>query len=304
MLCIQLNHKRLSVNFYEMLKYLRNFKRHSHVVLRCTFVIGLILIINFSFCQQHSLNSLGARQNALANTSVCLISPWSVFCNPAGINKPDNLVIGFNYYNKYLIEELNTNSLIVTIPLLKGNFGAGISLFGSSLYNEQRYSFAYAHQLGDKLSAGISGNYYLINLPEEYRGVNHLSGNIGALIYPSEKLTFGFNISNLGKNKLSYYSNENIPLTYKTGISWSEEIFMLCTQVEFTSDGSTSISTATEINFGENLDLRAGISNKESFNFSIGLGYLLKNIQGNIAFLRHPVLGITSSFDLIFNIKN
>jgi hypothetical protein len=267
------------------------------------FVIPQIFLFKLSYASDIVFLA-GAREMALAHSGVSLGGIWSVYYNPAGLATVQNTSFGIGYENKFMVKDLNTASCALSFPLIKGTVGTACSYFGGTRYNEKKFAVAYAHKLASNLSAGILVDYFSASLPEGYDDSRTLAGELGLLAKPLEKLSVGLHIANISGSGFKYYSNNNLPQFIRTGVTWTEENFTLITQAQISAKQETIISVATEINILKNTAIRMGASNNESMRFTFGFGYALQNLRADIAFAHHDVLGMSSSFSLVFSIKN
>jgi hypothetical protein len=243
----------------------------------------------------------GAREAGMANASVSLSGPWSVFNNPAGMAMSNHPSCMLNYNNRFQLKELSTASVAGVIPKDFGSFGVSASYFGTSRYNEQKFAFGYARSLGEKISAGILCDYFVSKLPSEYETGHTLAGEIGLIVIPVEKLNIGFHVFNISGSKFKTYETEELPVLLSAGVSWQDEAFLLSSQIQLSNKGKTCLSLGSEIILIKNLFLCAGISNSEQMRYSFGLGYKLNRFECDIAFTNHPVLGFSSDVSLLYN---
>jgi hypothetical protein len=263
------------------------------------FVIPQVFLCKLIHASDIVLN-VGARETALANSGVSLGGVWSVYYNPAGLVTVKSSSFGISYENKFMVKDLNTASCAIAVPSFKGTFGITCSYFGGTRYNEKKYAIAYAHALTKNLSAGILFDYYSASLPEEYDDCRTLAAELGILANPTEKLSLGMHVANITNSNYKNYSTSNVPQFLRTGASWTEEHFILSLQAQLGKNQETIISAATEINIVKSLAVRMGVANSECMRYTFGFGYTHHNIQADIAFVHHRVLGLSSSFNLIF----
>lgn len=264
------------------------------------FLIGLICFQQKLFCQTNIFIS-GAREAALANAGVAISKDWALFHNPAGIAKIKSPVVGANYTNAYLIPELSTASSIFNLPTQQGVFGLSGAYYGSSLYNEQRYSLGYARLLNKKISAGINLDVYSVSLPEAYNTAYTIAGEIGILIETLDNLHIGAHLNNITNGNYKLYESANIPSYFSLGAAYTDELFLFTSQVNIDRDNSAYVSVGTELEFIKNLKIRMGVSSNEQQRYTFGLGYVQKSLKGDIAFARHPILGFSSQLSFSFH---
>lgn len=280
--------------------------------IRYTFRLFLIVVIsllhsNLSHIHgQTNVFRAGAREAALANTGVALGGNWSMFHNPAGLANLTAPNIGVHYTNQFMMQELSTSSIAGVLPFGQGGFGITGSYFGTQSFNEQKYAFGYAHQLGKLVNAGISIDYYRANLPEDYDLSQALTGEIGLMINPIDNLSIGCHLYNVTGSGYKDYIAENLPSFFTLGAAWQSDVFLVTSQVSLDKQKSPIISAGSEVYLIPDLAVRIGVSNDDQYQYSFGIGYRKNRFVGDIAFTRHPVLGFSSyvSFNYSFASKS
>lgn len=272
-------------------------------MLKLRLICWLFLFFFGSFTPTNATETFfksGAREAALANSALTLGGTWSAYHNPAALVIANTPTIGISYNNRYRIQELSTRSFAGSLPIQKGAFGIIYSYFGSTDYNEQKVGACYAHQLGEKFSAGILIDYYRSRLPNEYEQASAVTGEIGLCAMPSEQLSIGMHLSNLHNGSFNNYKHEQLPMFLNTGVTYSVKDFLISGNILLSEKSDPVFGIGTELNIIKNLGIRAGISNFNSYNFCFGFGYKLKWIATDVAFSRHPNLGYVSQVSLQF----
>lgn len=267
-------------------------------------VILITGLINHQLKAAHIFAVQNAREAGLANTSTALSGNSPLYINPAAMAFFDQTVAGFSCQNLFQVTELNTVFAGAIVPVSIGTFGARMGYFGTGNYNEQQFSFAYSRLLGEKISAGISCDYLISKLPSEYETAKVLTGEVGLLLQPVDKLSVGFHLSNISGSKFKKYELEGLPVVFRAGATWDEDNFLLSTQIQMDNSGNTFFSLGSEINPVENLSIRAGVSNNRQTNYSFGVGYKFSKFTSDIAFSHHPLLGFSSFVTLQFSFRN
>lgn len=248
---------------------------------------------------QQNLFFAGAREAALANTGVAYTKEWAMFHNPGRLVENSTGVVGAHYTNQFMVTELGMTAFNGIIPVGRGAFGASTAYFGTTRYNQQKYTVGYAHRLGSNFSMGIAGSYASVHLPEEYEPEGVLMAEIGLSAKPVEKLTIACHLYNLTGSKFSGYNSESLPSYFAMGASWSEDLFMLTTEAKVHQNESTEIAAAGEILLFQDFSIRVGASNSKLYQYTWGMGYFfLQRIHCDIAFAHHPTLGVSSFLSL------
>lgn len=270
------------------------------IISKHSFLSGLIvfLVINGDLCAQNNIFQSGAREAGLANTAIAIADNYSMFHNPGNISGVKATTIGVNYSNVFMLPELSLSSISGLMPFRQGAFGVSASYYGSSQYNEQKYAFGYGLGLGDKISAGISIDYFRVNLPGEYESEDALAGEIGIIVTPIENLSLACVLYNPTATSYKNYPSENLPSCLYIGAAYQSEGFLITSQANIESDQDPVLSLASELYLVKNFAIRLGISTDDLYQYSFGLGYTHTKLNADIAFARHPVLGFSSFITL------
>jgi hypothetical protein len=264
------------------------------------------IIAAFSFSIKANATDLfplaGTRETGLANSTVAMSTIWSEFHNPAGIAGVSEFGFGLNYENRFLLREISTTSFAGVLPVKSGSFGISGSLFGTSIYNEQKYAFAYARNFAGKIDVGIQCDYLSVNLPEDYETRRTLAGEIGIIAHPFENLHIGCHLYNPtgAKYNKSYGS---LPLIFRTGAAWIEDKYLISAQVQMSNQEKTTFSVGSEICLIKSMAVRVGISSQQYMSYTLGLGYKQDFWQADFAVAHHPVLGFSSFVSVEIRLK-
>ena len=87
-----------------------------------------IFSLQFSFCQ--GWLPMGSRSHALGNASVAIDDIWAYHHNPANLVSVKKLGFGLSYENRFLLKELQSQGLVVALPLKAGVISFGLQSFG------------------------------------------------------------------------------------------------------------------------------------------------------------------------------
>lgn len=240
----------------------------------------------------------GAREGAMAQSVLSLDSPWAVYHNPAGIATATSGSFSFCHTNRYLIHELSRHAMAGVLPASGGAFGLAYTYTGTPEYNEQLIVLAYAHQLSDKLEAGIGFNAHSVWMPADYGQDFALTGSLGLLARPVKQLSVGLHLVNLANAHYQKYNFEAPPTFFRGGLTWQSGPLLAATSVMIQKHGNTELSMGTEFQAVRNLAVRLGVSSSEAMSLTFGLGYSDTRWSADLAFMRHPLLGFSSMFSL------
>lgn len=270
----------------------------------------LTLLLIFICCnfvllsQVHDINA-GARSSGMANASVTLQDVWSVFNNPAGLAGVENTTLGLFYENRFGLKETGYGSVAFSSPFAGGSFGFGFSNFGYSLFQTNKFGIAYAQQLFSSVAMGVQIDYFSILQSEYYGNLHALTFDIGILAKPTDEFSIGFHAFNpLNLSYLSDLDGEKLPVILKLGLSYLFSKNLLIA-IETSKALNAQVPVAIlgfEYNFNRNLVLRTGVVFEDPIEYSFGLGYLFSNVQFDLGFHYHRILGASPnvSFNYAF----
>lgn len=269
------------------------------------FYLSALQFFILVFTSQQSLTSQtvcfsDAQSAGMANMSVATIQNSPFSANPAAMSSKSRIQVGLSYLNTFMVNELNTTSAAIVYPGKLGSLGLNIGYFGSSYYNEQKYSLSYSKTLGNKINGGIRFNYFQTDISSEYEKPIAITGDLGILISPIEHLSVGALLINLTGAKYLHYEYEDLKQGVVTGAVWTERLFLISTQVELFKNQPAAMGVGSEINLSEKFDLRLGISSNETHKYTFGFGYGLEKLQADVAFAFHPVLGYSSYISIYY----
>ncbi|MBI3135750.1 MAG: hypothetical protein HYZ14_13825 [Bacteroidetes bacterium] len=245
---------------------------------------------------------MGARSNALGNSSLCLDDAWAVYNNPGAFALLQKTSLGLAAENRFLMKELSSQSLAFGFHTKKsGNFGFQFQQYGYNLYREMNGGVVYGMKLFDNFSAGVSVNYHGIFLAENYGSKNTVSAGLGLLYAVTRNLKIGMRVQNLSRTKLADFNDERLPTYFGLGFlyqisrktSWSVE-------VEKDLIHPVTIKSGLEIQAHDILAVRIG-ANSYPFMTSFGFGLKLKKFNFDAAAQWHTTLGLSPSLGLHYS---
>ena len=267
-------------------------------------ILTLFLFINF-FSKGYSIgeiNQVGARDIALGNATVALISSFSVFNNQAAFAFHKEVTLALDYRQPYLIDRFAIKSLAITIPTPLSTFAFSVQQKGIVGYNESRFGFAMAKKLGKNFSGGLQFNYFLIDFPEQGSNLGTFLIEFGVLFQTKNNLAIGFHFFNpSGAAIESLNFRSKIPVIATAGISLKPTTDLLfVSSIAYDNDKPFNIRMGIEYQFAERFFVRGGVSGKP-IRHSVGIGYKCRYFATDVAFVHHETLGYTPSISLILN---
>ena len=264
-----------------------------------------LVIIFIPFLKGYSIGNetqIGAREVSLGNASVALISTFSVFHNQAALARIKGVSAATDFRQPFLIEGYSDKALAVVVPTSHSNFAFGIHQKGLSSYHETRLGVAMARNFGEKFSAGIQFDYFMMNFPEQGRSRGTCFIEFGILYQMKRNVIIGlhiFNPSNAFIESLNFISR--LPFIATAGIVYKPADNILITNAEeYSMNSRLNISMGIEYLFSDRFSLRCGLSG-EPVRHSAGIGYKWNIFTIDFAMVHHETLGYTPSFSLILN---
>lgn len=235
--------------------------------------------------------------------SVCVMKPgfWSSFRNPALLASFPDFSAGINYENRFNISELGTRTAGLIIPAGKPSLGIIYSHFGFPHFSRQTCGIACGSLLWEKISAGVQIDYFFEKVSEKYENIHSVTFEGGLLIAAAENINIGIHVFNPLPNSLR---RRTLPSSIRAGVGimLNENLFAGA-EAEMCTESKLALRTGFEYGLKNNLFVRGGFSSRNS-SFSFGLGCNFDRLDLDIGFAGHERLGVTTTFSLVFLIKN
>jgi hypothetical protein len=261
-----------------------------------------IMLFIFQSWKAQGWQPVGARSMSMANSTVAVSDVWSFHHNPGALGTLKQASAGLSYENRYLLKELQTQALVVAIPLKVGVLSAGAQTYGYKVYRTTRIGFGYSMKLGEKLSAGVQLNYQGLRI-ENYGSKNSVTAEAGILAKINKKIALGFSILNFGRTKLSEFQDDRFSTIMRLGIN-----YQLSDKVTILAEAEKEIETPLRAKAGleyellERLYMRVGAASNP-MELTFGFGYWFKNnfkLDLGSAWQQHlgwsPHIGLTYDF--------
>jgi len=243
----------------------------------------------------------GGAAAGMSNAAVTIQNLWSVSHNQAGLAGLDKIAAGVFYDRRFNLEETSVKSFAFAIPVKKlGVFGGHLNMFGFSLYNEKKAGISYARKFGEIVSVGVQLDYLSATIGEDYGSNNAIAVEGGLQVQLLEGLTAGAHIFNPTQARLAEYDDERIPTIMKFGLGYKfSSKFLASVESEKDIDNDAMFKAGLEYRPVEQIFIRGGISTNPVMN-SFGAGFLIKNLQIDIAASMHQSLGWSPQMSLTY----
>jgi len=224
---------------------------------------------------------------------------WSSFHNQAALANNNSFSFGFNYENRFNINELGTRSAGIMIPAGKTSLAAIYSHFGYTDFKRDMTGLACGMKFSDKISAGLQVDYFSERTSGEYNNNQFVTCEAGLLITPNETTTIGIHIFNPVPDR---FRKTFLPASLRIGAgTYLNKLLFAGIEAEMSTGSKLVIRTGFEYEAAKKFWLRGGYCTDNN-SFSFGLGWFAKIVQMDIGFVTHEKLGVTSSVSLIFKI--
>jgi hypothetical protein len=264
----------------------------------------LFIIITLNSFSRSIVVPTGGKPAGMGNAFVSQSDAFSVYHNPAGLARFNQLSVALFYENKYFVENMSVKSIVATMPTQSaGTFSLQFNSFGAPQWAESNIGASYALSLSKTLAAGVQLHYYGRRIPEANILVINAGFDVGAIYQISDKTSVGANISNLFTPEIRNSSyTEYIPWRIRGGghTNFAPD-FTLSYEVDKIETLSPSLKIGGEWEAYDGIFFRAGFNTAPSRVFA-GFGYLGNHIQFDIAFSYHHYLGYVPSSSIIISI--
>ncbi len=268
------------------------------------FIPFLIFCISFftasiAFSQNAFSTAAGARGIGMGNANLTLKDVHSGFNNPAGLAYLDGFSGAAFVENRFLLQELQLAAISVAQSTNSGTIGMTLQYFGFEEYNEQKIGLNYSRQLFDKLSIGAQFDF-LSTRVKEYGNASAITFEVGLQYEILDKLTAGIHVFNPIRATIG---TENLPSIIQIGITYQVADYLtISSAIEKDTALPYNAKFGLEYQVADNIQLRAGMNSNPN-RFSFGVGYLVNQLQLNVAATYHDVLGFSPAVGFRFTPK-
>ncbi|WP_163718432.1 hypothetical protein [Mangrovibacterium lignilyticum] len=240
-----------------------------------------------------------ASLQALGGSGVSLGGAEPVVLNPSSASL-SGFTGGITYSNRFLLEDLSSVSVVMVIPVAKSRFLASVGQFGNDAFRETQLGIGLAKAFGERFSGGIQFYYFNLKMAESVQNPALVTFNIG-LQYRHNSYGFGLSFFNpMGLEMNSTDFNRDYPLVIRFGAhKVFQEDFLVLSQLSYDDEQNVTVHFGLQYYVLRQFCIRAGFQTK-SPGWSMGLGYLTRRMQSDIAFSYHEYLGFSPSISLYF----
>lgn len=267
-----------------------------------------LLLFTFFFlsgkCLFSQIPFTNARENAIANATVGCTSTYGIPTNIAALEWNKNSFISCTVSNKYFIEDLSPVSIAVSKRFNNlFSIEAALCRMGNRNFAEQFIETGISKKLGPKFSAGIKICYHqwIIN-ESNYSNSGVFIPEAGFFVSPFQTINVGVVIRNPVRVRMNAIEQKKLPARIHSGISVkiSQKVLFACS-LNQQSDLPVSIRSGIEYYFHPKLIIRAGYHTQPASE-TFGFGLCLSRLQIDLSGETHPLLGISSSITLTYQL--
>ena len=246
----------------------------------------------------------GARTAALGGASVMFVDQWSVSNNPGAIGLINQFSVAVAYESRYFLPEASLKALAFSAPLGGGSVGIVGHSFGYSSFNENRLGVTYARKLADYISLGVQLNYIQVNIGDVYGQRSAVTGEIGVLVTPNDKIEIGVHLMNPTRYKLADFDDERLPTELEIGASYSfsEKVKMLG-QLDKDLELPINARFGFEYEPINDFFLRTGFSTLNK-SYAFGIGYKWKGVVLDVSNQWNQQLGFGAAIAIAYTFGN
>jgi len=269
--------------------------------MRLSLTLFMVLVLLKTGIASGEWVAIGGRSAAMGLSSAAVSDFWSVNNNQAGMAFYNKTAAGIYYENRFLINEMATQTGAVTFKTGFGMLGATVGYSGDANYNTTKAGLAYAMKFGNRFAAGVQLDYIGTTLGEEYGKRSNITFDIGIMVKITDEFTFGAHTFNPIHVKLSDYNNESIPSTLNAGFSYTFSDKLLLTAEAFkNSEYPMEFRTGAEYKFSRVAYARIGLSTNPA-RYTFGFGLEMKRLTLDLSSSIHMQLGYSPQASLQFS---
>lgn len=250
---------------------------------------------------------VGARSTALGGASAALCDMEAAADNVVGLAYVDRAGVGLSIRQNYMLNAMCYKSCFAAVPLSKvGAMGLTYTHFGTTSFNEQKASLAYAMLLGNKrqgkgVALGVRFDYlYMGTSDAHYTPQRAVTFAAGLQMRPADDWCVGFQVLNPAVVPLQGTDGVSASATFRLGTSYRITTGFLGT-IEMEKDlfHQPILRAGMEYGWREMFFVRTGISTSPGC-YSFGLGYAHHDYHIDLAAQVHPTLGMTPQLSMAY----
>jgi hypothetical protein len=240
--------------------------------------IILIVLLISGYAMGQGWAPAGGRSRAMGDASVTLQDVWAYHHNPAALVGITKFGIGISYENRFLLKELQTQSVALAVPLKKGVISGGAQSFGYAQFRTIKAGLGYSLKLSEIFGLGVQLNLHQFRIGQGYGNAVRATGEAGVLAQINPKWLLGFSLVNFSRVQLSAYQEDRLTTVMRLGSSYRfSNKLLVCVEgekhVDFPLRGKAGLEYAPM----DNLCFRSGFST-QPIEINAGCGYAFNGV--------------------------
>lgn len=265
-------------------------------------IFFLMLFFSIQVSAQGWLPS-GGKSMSMSNASVSVFDEWAHFNNPGAVGASDQVMVGISYENRFLLKELQGQSVVAVIPMKLGAISVGGHMYGYRLYRSFKGGVGYSLPLAENFYAGVQLNFQGIQLSENYGSKNTMTAEAGLYYKIKDNWNVGISVFNLGRAKLAEFNDDRFSTVMRFGTSYLfSDKFLVSAEVDKDLEFKPRFRVGLEYQIVENFFTRAGVATNRT-EMSFGFGYRMKTIEFSIGSAYDQLLGWSPHFSISYKGK-
>ncbi|GHT56056.1 hypothetical protein FACS189446_7990 [Bacteroidia bacterium] len=246
-------------------------------------------VLQFAYASGET-NDVDVRALALGNIKALSRS----LTNPAYLACSEQKELGASVYNRFLMKELNTMSLYAMVPNQTIDAGFLFSTYGYEDYRLLQGQVSLAKKLSSCISIGTKLTYLNENSILEPESNRYLSADIGLYYLINESFEAAFTTENLLHTSNPFQTFYDVGILYRLLPNCK---VLLETGSDFRK--YLDVKAGIEYEIAGQLIVRAGFKTQPKTP-SIGFAYTGTQWKTEVAFLLHPVLGVSNAIGIAY----
>lgn len=217
---------------------------------------------------------------------------FSFTTNQALLSSQQGITAGMYTERKFSLSELGFYSFAASMSAASGGIGVQADYFGFADYNESMLGIAYGKKLGKLIDIGVQFDYNAFHI-SGYGNTNAVNFELGTLIHPSEKITFGLHAYNPVGGRIGKNINEKIASIYEFGFAYdaSGQVAISVRMVKI-EDRPAFVNGCLQYAFARQFFSAIGIETLSASPYG-ALGLRWKKSRADILVAYHAGLGFT-----------
>ncbi|SKB42171.1 PorV/PorQ family protein [Daejeonella lutea] len=256
-----------------------------------------LLFLFMLLCADVKAQNPGPILSAMGSGGTAVSGIWSLQQNPAGIARLRRAHLTMAYEQRFLDEELSTQTALFAAPFSQGVIGASFDSYGFSEYKEIQTGLFYAKGFGDSFTMAVGARFHQLNI-KNYGSAKAYTVELGFQLKLTDNLTIASHLSNPNRSRYTIETDPGLPVKLSFGASYiiSDRILMSLDVRKVLTDPLDGMA-GIQYNLVDWFSLRGGVS-ANPFKQYTGFGINHKRIHVDVAVTSHQNLGYTPQIAL------